>query len=78
MAPLYGKHLDRLSAAQLDQLARLHEQGLKQARAHMVRPSSSYIIKCFSIFIPFLFFFCFISFCFTLPLNQLDSSIHAG
>lgn len=35
-APLHGLHLDRLSLAQLDSLSRLHERGLKQARALQV------------------------------------------
>lgn len=35
-APLHGLHLDRLSVPQLDSLARLHERGLKQAKALQV------------------------------------------
>lgn len=35
-APLHGMHLDRLSLAQLDSLARLHERGLKHAKALQV------------------------------------------
>ena len=35
-APLHGMHLDRLSLAQLDSLARLHERGLKHTKALQV------------------------------------------
>lgn len=35
-APLHGHHLDRLTASQLEGLARLHERGLKHARALQV------------------------------------------
>jgi hypothetical protein len=35
-APLYGSNLERMTAAQLEGLARLHERGLKQARALQV------------------------------------------
>lgn len=35
-APLLGQNLDRMTGAQLEGLARIHERGLKQARAFMV------------------------------------------
>ena len=38
-APLHGLNLERLSASQLDGLARLHERGLKHAKALQVPPS---------------------------------------
>lgn len=38
-APLYGSNLERMTAAQLEGLARLHERGLEQARSLQVRHS---------------------------------------
>lgn len=42
-APLYGSNLDRMSAAQLESLARIHERGLKQARSLMVSQLPAYV-----------------------------------
>ena len=37
-APVFGSNLDRLTSQQLEQLARLHERGLKQTRNLIVSP----------------------------------------